>query len=68
MPSNFFGHLKRSLGLLISVIMSPLSKIYDHWVDTIITGKKKKKKKKTHAPAIGLLAKITKFHIFFIGA
>ena len=40
MPSNFFGHSKRALELLISVRLSPLVTFYDHWVDTITPGKK----------------------------
>ena len=65
MFSNFFGHLKRALELIISVRMSPfcdilgpLSRYDDPW------GKKQNKKTNKHASVICLPAKNVKFHIF----
>ena len=67
MPSNFYGGLKGTLELLISVRMSPLATFYDYWVDTIIPAKKQQKANKQtnkHASVICLVAKSTKFYIF----
>ena len=61
---QFFGSLKRALEILIFVRMSPLKTFYDHWVDTIIPGKKTKQTTNKHAPVIYLLGKNTKFQIF----
>ena len=41
---RFFGHLRRTLELLISVRMSPLATFQDHWVDTTTPGEKNNKK------------------------
>ena len=61
---QFFGHLKRALGLLIYVKMSPLATFYDHSVDTSLGRKTNKKKTNKHASVICLQAKNAKFHIF----
>ena len=42
---HLFGHLIRALELFVSVRMSPLARLQDHWVDTITHGKKTNTKK-----------------------
>ena len=44
LPSNIFRHLKRTLELLICVKISPIATFQNHWIDTLIPGKKKTNK------------------------